>query len=161
MSHGQKEKKSGFTLIEMLVVIAIIGLLSSTILIGLSSARARARDAKRIADMKQIQNGLEAYHSDSGVYPDEEYFYNTMQGIPQEPQGGQYHYYKEGADKYVLGICLENDRGTDIQSYVPGENDNWYEVGPVNPPPERVNPPTCSCNQSPNAYCVTVGFGGR
>jgi len=61
--------KQGFTLIELLVVIAIIGLLSTLSILALNSARARARDAKRIADVKQIQTALEMYYNDVGDYP--------------------------------------------------------------------------------------------
>ncbi|MFA7088218.1 MAG: prepilin-type N-terminal cleavage/methylation domain-containing protein, partial [Patescibacteria group bacterium] len=63
------KNKEGFTLIELLVVIAIIGLLSTLSILALNSARARARDAKRIADVKQIQTALEMYYNDVGDYP--------------------------------------------------------------------------------------------
>ena len=46
--------KRGFTLIELLVVIAIIGLLSSLAVVNLNSARGKARDAKRVNDVKQL-----------------------------------------------------------------------------------------------------------
>ena len=65
-----KNNKPGFTLIELLVVIAIIGLLSTLSILALNTARARARDAKRIADVKQIQTALEMYYNDTGAYPD-------------------------------------------------------------------------------------------
>jgi len=61
--------KKGFTLIELLVVIAIIGLLSTMSVLALNSARARARDAKRISDIKQIQTALEMYYNDNNDYP--------------------------------------------------------------------------------------------
>lgn len=64
-----RQNKKGFTLIELLVVIAIIGLLSTLSILALNSARARARDAKRIADIKQIQTALEMYYNDTGDYP--------------------------------------------------------------------------------------------
>jgi len=64
-----KKWKSGFTLIELLVVIAIIGLLSTLTIIALNQARARSRDARRLADIKQIQTALEMYYSDTGSYP--------------------------------------------------------------------------------------------
>jgi len=64
-----KRKKLGFTLIELLVVIAIIGLLSTLSIIALNQARARSRDARRLADVKQIQTALEMYYSDMGSYP--------------------------------------------------------------------------------------------
>lgn len=64
-----KKFKSGFTLIELLVVIAIIGLLSTLSILALNTARARARDAKRVADVKQMQTAMEMYYNDAGLYP--------------------------------------------------------------------------------------------
>lgn len=61
--------KKGFTLIELLVVISIIGLLSSIVLTSVNSARAKARDARRIADFKQIQTALELFYDSQGRYP--------------------------------------------------------------------------------------------
>jgi general secretion pathway protein G len=62
-------KAKGFTLVELLVVIAIIGLLSTLAVVALGSARSRARDARRISDIKQVQTALELYFADQGVYP--------------------------------------------------------------------------------------------
>ncbi len=62
-------KMKGFTLVELLVVIAIIGLLSTIAIVSLGSARAKARDATRIADVKQITTALEQYYADKGGYP--------------------------------------------------------------------------------------------
>lgn len=59
----------GFTLIELLVVIAIIGILASVILASLNAARAKARDARRLSDLKQVQTALSMYYSDNGNYP--------------------------------------------------------------------------------------------
>ena len=53
---------NGFTLIELLVVIAIIGVLASIVLASLNSARQKSRDARRIADTKQLQLALELYY---------------------------------------------------------------------------------------------------
>jgi prepilin-type N-terminal cleavage/methylation domain-containing protein len=64
-----KNNKQGFTLIELLVVIAIIGLLSTLSILALNTARARARDVKRVADVKQIQTALEMYYNEFGAYP--------------------------------------------------------------------------------------------
>jgi len=61
--------QKGFTLIELLVVISIIALLSSIVLASLNDARAKARDAVRLSDMRQIQTALELYKNTNGIYP--------------------------------------------------------------------------------------------
>ncbi|MDO8462870.1 MAG: prepilin-type N-terminal cleavage/methylation domain-containing protein [bacterium] len=66
MFHRQSR---GFTLIELLIVIAIIALLATLAIFAVGSARVRARDAKRIADVKQTMNALELYAVNNGGYP--------------------------------------------------------------------------------------------
>jgi len=64
-----KFKQKAFTLVELLVVIAIIGLLATLSIIALNSARSKSRDAKRVADVKQISTALELFFNDAGRYP--------------------------------------------------------------------------------------------
>ncbi len=71
MNKNQKVK--GFTLIELLVIIAIIGILSSVVLASLNSARKKARDARRLMDMRQIQTALELYYDSNNRYPDSDF----------------------------------------------------------------------------------------
>lgn len=59
----------GFTLVELLVVISIIGLLSSIVLSSLSVARSKARDTQRISDIHNLQTALELYRASNGAYP--------------------------------------------------------------------------------------------
>ncbi|MES2007002.1 MAG: prepilin-type N-terminal cleavage/methylation domain-containing protein [Patescibacteria group bacterium] len=59
----------GFSLIELLVVISIIGLLVGIIVPNLSNARAASRDARRVSDIKNIQLALALYYNDNLHYP--------------------------------------------------------------------------------------------
>lgn len=69
MNFSFIKSKKGFTLIELLVVISIISLLSSVVLAALNDARMKARDARRISDLRQIRIALESYFADNGYYP--------------------------------------------------------------------------------------------
>ncbi|MDP1709392.1 MAG: type II secretion system protein [Candidatus Komeilibacteria bacterium] len=64
-----KKYQQGFTLIELLVVISIIGILSTLAVVSLNDARTKARDAKRISDVKQVQTALELFLTDRNGYP--------------------------------------------------------------------------------------------
>lgn len=59
----------GFTLIELLVVISVIAILSTLTVVYLDTARMAARDARRVADVKQVQLALKMYYNDVGIYP--------------------------------------------------------------------------------------------
>lgn len=66
----KKTSARGFTLIELLVVIAIIGLLATIIAAPIQSARKKARDAKKIAELKGTELAFEQYaESNSAQYP--------------------------------------------------------------------------------------------
>ena len=61
--------KSGFTIVELLIVIAIIGILAAVTLVTYSGTQVRARDARRTHDMVAIMEALELYRFDHGTYP--------------------------------------------------------------------------------------------
>lgn len=81
-------KKRGFTLIEIMVVIAIIGILASIVMAALGTAKGSARDGRRVSDIKNIQLALSLYYNDNGFYPTDIYqAYNSSDGVNPATDG--------------------------------------------------------------------------
>lgn len=128
-------RRQGFTLIELLVVIAIIGILSTIAVVALGGARAKSRDAKRVADIRQIGNALELYFNNNNSYPtiitpgqslsDASTVY--MKAIPSNPtpridgscpnQDYQY-YYITATNTYVVSACTGTAQGSFLKGPV-------------------------------------------
>lgn len=124
-----KSNRKGFTLIEILIVVAIIGILASIALVGLGGAREKARDSKRIAEIRQVQSALELYFTRCNIYPGDADCSaandpatwddlvavladpRTNVKIPSKDPGQQPYLYGVNANntEYVIGTELEND----------------------------------------------------
>ena len=63
------KSKQGFTLLELLIVIAIIGLLTAIILVAVDASKAKARDVGRATQLQEFMKALELYYIEHGVYP--------------------------------------------------------------------------------------------
>lgn len=75
--RNKNQAQKGFTLIEILVVVAIIALLTSIALISLMSARQKSRDVKRLSDMTQMNTALEVFFAHNKGYP------ASISGVPE------------------------------------------------------------------------------
>ncbi len=128
---------------ELLIVVAIIGLLASMILVGLSSFRSRGRDARRVSDVKQAQNGLEIYYAKENKYPVVAYssaldswerMTSAITGagigitqISQDPLGDEnsYAYASDPDDginpqSYVIAVVLEDSGSQSLKNDLDG-----------------------------------------
>lgn len=152
--------KKGFTLIELLIVIAIIGILTALITTNLVGARARARDVRRKADLRAVQQSLRLYYNDAKLFPVSDSSYKItgcgtiavptvcswgsafsttasvyMSSLPTDPSSTStpipYKYYSVTGDKQLLIATLENASDLDIADSQSRCTTDLYEDLPV------------------------------
>lgn len=70
MKHKNIKHEGGFTLVELLIVIAIIGVIASVVLVSFTETKARSRDARRVEDIGQIKSALSLYAATNNKFPD-------------------------------------------------------------------------------------------
>lgn len=112
--------KKAFTLIELLVIIVILGSLAALLSGNFVNSLKKGRDAKRKADINQIQKSLEMYYEDKRAYPTELIFGTLfrdsatqkiyMQKVPNDPLPNKDYGYEADSSGlyYRLYACLEN-----------------------------------------------------
>ena len=76
-----KKAQKGFTIIELLIVIAIIGILAGLVLNNFQGAQAKARDVQRKSRTNSIYGKLEEYYNNNAGYPDGNFTAATLAGI--------------------------------------------------------------------------------
>lgn len=168
------QNKKGFTLIELLIVIAIIGLLATLAIVSLTTAQQKARDTKRVADLKQLQNAVELYYSENSTYPVSAAatwasfgtsISSYITNIPQDPTNtgtSVYSYASNNTNtEYVIKAQLENTgfsalSGDDDVSYTAAGAWSALDAVLSNETVTAVNN-AVECNDATTAgsYCVS------
>jgi general secretion pathway protein G len=123
--------KRGFTLLELLVVISIIGILVALGAVSYTTAQQKGRDAKRRGDLKSIQSAFEQYYAENGTYEitcsDMATATTMPAGLPQDPKPSPHPVYATSctASTYCICATLENETGnssaTDCSDWTAGE----------------------------------------
>lgn len=161
------KNKQGFTLIEMLIVVAIIAILASIILVGLGPTQSLGRDARRVSDLHEVQNGLELYYSAKGQYPIasggawtgtgslSDQLTNAglqINSVPNDPTANTNYQYgtDTGGTTYIVAAVLENGTG--------GEWDNYPATAPANYASVTGSGDSSigSCAQTDKDFCLTL-----
>lgn len=112
---NRSSRTYGFSLAELLVVLAIIGMLTAIGFGSITVARMKARDNRRIADMKEIQLGLALYFDVYRSYPAtltilDDTGQKFLPSIPVDPKtSAQYEYLPTNSSRnYCIGVTLED-----------------------------------------------------
>jgi len=121
-----RSNSGGFTFLELMLVIAILGILATLITGNFLTSLKKGRDARRKIDIEQIQKSLEMYYEDKRAYPATITFGANlndpisgkvyMQKIPNDPITNNNYVYTIDPDGvgnyYKLYSCLENTQDT-------------------------------------------------
>jgi len=127
----KKNSTKGFSLLELLVVISIIGILIAVGSVAFSTAQNRGRDSKRRSDMQQMQKAFEQYYAQNVSYET----CNTMAatdilpaGLPSDPQPSQSYTCNADTTGYCACAQLEGT-GTGNASSPSGTSCNFVSDG--------------------------------
>ena len=111
--------KCGFTLVELLVVISIVGILASIVYVNLSAGKSAARDAGRKSDLRNLQTAIESFKQKNGYYP------AGCQGS-NNWSGGTYGCPTAGDNQYIVGLAPEFISRLPFELFLPPSGPGGY-----------------------------------
>ncbi|HET9639654.1 MAG TPA: type II secretion system major pseudopilin GspG, partial [Allosphingosinicella sp.] len=125
------EAEAGFTLVELMVVIVIIGLLATVVIINVLPATDKAAITKAKADVATLEQGVEMYRLNKLRYPSgsEGLQAVTSEGyvkrLPKDPWGNAYHYAQPGRDGRQFDIYSYGADGREGGEGQDADIGNW------------------------------------
>ncbi|WP_426020060.1 type II secretion system major pseudopilin GspG [Brevundimonas sp. DWR2-3-1b1] len=122
-TQAQRRRRAGFTLVELMVVIVIIGLLATVVAINVLPAQGKAMVGKARADISTLEQAIETYRLDNLTFPDNA---QGLQALVAAPQGlSQPERYREGG--YVRRLP-KDPWGQDYQYRRPSTHGGQFDV---------------------------------
>ncbi|WP_047045870.1 type II secretion system major pseudopilin GspG [Vibrio mexicanus] len=113
---NRMKKQSGFTLLEVMVVVVILGILASFVVPNLLGNKEKADQQKAITDIVALENALDMYRLDNSVYPTTD---QGLEALVTKPSSPEPRNYRDGG--YIRR--LPNDPwGNEYQYLSPGDN---------------------------------------
>jgi general secretion pathway protein G len=113
----QRRKQSGFTLLEVMVVVVILGVLASFVVPNLLGNKEKADQQKAVSDITSLENALDMYKLDNSVYPTTD---QGLEALVSKPSGSpEPRNYQDGG--YIRRLP-KDPWGYDYQYQSPGDN---------------------------------------
>ena len=84
-----KSKQQGFTIVELLIVIVVIGILAALVITTFTGIQQKARDTERETDIKALQGQIEAYYAQNGNYPTRTNVNDGLHGVQLKHEGSR------------------------------------------------------------------------
>ncbi len=113
---NQSNKQKGFTLLEIIVVVAIIAILAAYIAPKVAGRVDDARVSKAKSDIRVLESSLELYKLDNFAYPSSD---QGLQALITKPSGGEFKHWRKGG--YIKKLS-KDPWGNDYQYHFPGSN---------------------------------------
>ena len=124
MTLNKKDERKGFTLIELMIVIVIIGILATLLIPRIMERPEEARRIKAKMDIKTIESALKLYKIDSGTYPTTE---QGLEALVKKPDSSPVpKKWREGG--YLEGSVPNDPWGTPFYYTSPGPDGRDYEI---------------------------------